>query len=296
MSLKEFDERQQLLDVSYGRYAMHSANIEVFAGAVWDSHATTAVHAQTQAQAQETFLKGMLDMPSLHDQRNPLDLFVSLAVHIILVAAIILAPLLFTQVLDVHSFEAVFLVAPMPPAAPPPPAAAQAMRSARPVARLIDTSKLTAPAVIPAKIRIVSDQAPDLGDGVPGGVPGGVAGGVLGGIIGGVTDTPKTVAPPAPQERKILRVGGDVKPPVPISTPNPRYPALALAAHIEGTVVIDAVIDEQGNVVEARAVDGPPLLIAAALEAVSSWKYQPTYLNGQPVALKTHVQVVFRLH
>jgi protein TonB len=82
---------------------------------------------------------------------------------------------------------------------------------------------------------------------------------------------------------------------VPISTPNPRYPAIALAAHIEGIVVIDAVIDEQGNVVEARAIDRPPLLIAAALAAVTNWKYQPTYLNGQPVALKTHVQVVFRL-
>ena len=127
-------------------------------------------------------------------------------------------------------------------------------------------------------------------------MPGGVAGGVLGGIIGGVTDTPKTVAPPAPQERKIVRVGGDVKPPVPISTPNPRYPALALAAHIEGIVVIDAVIDEQGNVVEARVIDGPPLLIAAALEAVTNWKYQPTYLNGQPVALSTHVSVFSGLH
>jgi len=276
---------------------MHSANIEVFDGAVWQGHAIHSDPPQTLAQAQETFLKGMLDMPSAHDTRNPLDLFVSLAVHVIVVAAVILAPLMFTQVLDVHSFEAVFLVAPRPPAAPPPPAAAQVARSARPLARLTDVSKLVAPAVIPAKVKIVADQAaPDLGDGIPGGVAGGVAGGVLGGIIGGVADNPKTIAPPAPPQRRIVRVGGDVKPPIPISTPNPRYPAIALAAHIEGIVVIDAIIDEQGNVVEARVVDGPPLLVAAALEAVTTWKYQPTYLNGQPVALKTHVQVVFRLH
>lgn len=277
---------------------MHTANIEVFDGAVWQGHAVpSAVHAQTPAQAQETFLKGMLDLPSQHDGRNPAELVLSLGVHIVLVAAVLLAPLIFTQVLDVHSFETVFLVAPRPPAAPPPPAPAQALRTTKPVAQMLNTTKLTAPAVIPAKIKIVADEAPpDLGAGVPGGVPGGVAGGVLGGIIGGVTDNPKTIAPPAPPARRIVRVGGDVKPPVPLSTPNPRYPAVAFAAHVEGLVVIDAIIDEQGNVVQARVIEGPPLLVAAALDAVAKWKYQPTYLNGQAVAISTHIQVVFRLH
>lgn len=93
-----------------------------------------------------------------------------------------------------------------------------------------------------------------------------------------------------------MRVGGQVKPPVPISTPEPHYPAVARAARAEGLVIIDAVIDEQGNVVEAKVVEGPPLLIAAALEAVLKWKYEPTYLNGEPVALNTHIQVNFRLH
>jgi periplasmic protein TonB len=273
---------------------MHSANIEVFHGAVWEGHAVAAaVYPQTTAQAQETFLKGMLDIPSQHGGRNPVEWVASLLVHIIVVGAVILAPILFTQVLDVRSFETVFLVAPRPPAAAPPPSATQAMKTARPVARLLDTAELTAPAVIPAKVKIVADEAaPDLGAGVSGGVPGGEAGGVL----GGVTDNPKTIAPPAPPTRRIVRVGGDVRPPVPISTPDPRYPAIALAAHIEGLVIIDALIDEQGNVVQAKVVEGPPLLIAAALEAVAEWKYKPTYLNGQPVALNTHIQVMFRLH
>ncbi len=268
---------------------MHTANIGVFDEAVWQGHAVAAeVQPRTSAEAQATFVRGMLDMPSQHDARNPVELLLSLIIHIVIVGAVILAPLLFTQVLDVHSFEAVFLVAPRPPAAPPPPAAAQALETARPVARLLDTTKLTAPAVIPAKIKIVADEAPpDLGVGVPGGV--------LGGIIGGIADNSRTTAPPAPPARRILRVGGDVKPPVPISTPQPRYPAIALGAHIEGLVVIDAIIDEQGNVVQARAIEGPPLLIAAALDAVANWKYQPTYLNGQAVALKTHIEVKFRL-
>ena len=274
---------------------MHTANLGALNEAVWHGHAVpVAGHSQTTAEAEATFVRGMLDMPTLRDTRNPAELVLSLIIHIIIVGAVILAPLLFTQVLDVHSFEAVFLVAPRPPAAPPPPAA-QPLKIARPMARVLDLNKLTAPAVIPAKIKIVADEAPpDLGAGVSG-VVGGVPGGVLGGIIGGVADNVKTIAPPPPQERKIARVGGDVKPPVPISTPQPYYPAVARAAHVDGLVVIDAIIDEQGNVVQARVVEGPPLLVAAALDAVAKWKYEPTFLNGQAVAIRTHIQVMFRL-
>jgi periplasmic protein TonB len=275
---------------------MHSASIGVFDEAVWEGHAV-AVEAppRTTAEAQATFVRGMLDMPTLRDTRNPAELVLSLIIHIVIVGAVILAPLLFTQVLDVHSFEAVFLVAPRPPAAPPPPAAPQALKVARPMARVLDINKLTAPAVIPAKIKIVADQAPDLGAGVNG-VVGGVPGGVLGGIIGGVTDNVRTIPPPPPPERRIVRVGGDVKPPVPISTPQPNYPAVARAAHVEGLVVIDAIIDEEGNVVQGKAVEGPALLVAAALDAVAKWKYEPTYLNGQAVSIRTHIQGMFRLH
>jgi len=274
---------------------MHTANMGVFDEAVWQGHAVAAeVRPRTTAEAQATFVRGMLDMPMLRDTRNPAELVLSLVIHILIVGVVVLAPLLFTQVLDMHSFEAVFLVAPRPPAAPPPPAA-QAVKIARPMARVLDISKLTAPAVIPAKIKIVADEAPpDLG--VSGGVVGGVAGGVLGGIIGGVTDNAKMIAPPPPPERRIVRVGGNVKPPVPISTPQPNYPAVARAAHIEGLVVIDAIIDEQGDVVQAKVVEGPPLLIAAALDAVAKWKYAPTYLNGQTVSIRTHIEVMFRLH
>jgi protein TonB len=60
-------------------------------------------------------------------------------------------------------------------------------------------------------------------------------------------------------------------------------------------VIIDAVIDEHGNVVQAHAISGPPMLIAAALQAVSQWKYQPTYLNGVAVSLAMHVTVSFHL-
>ena len=64
---------------------------------------------------------------------------------------------------------------------------------------------------------------------------------------------------------------------------------------IWGAVVVNAVIDEHGNVVQARAVSGHPLLIPEALKAVLQWKYEPTLLNGTPVAVEMEVTVHFNL-
>jgi protein TonB len=143
------------------------------------------------------------------------------------------------------------------------------------------------------------EDAPDANSliaGVPGGVVGGVPGGVLGGLLGGSgvavppPPPPTTANPNAP-----LHIGGQVKAPIAISKPNPVYPRLALQARVEGDVKIDAVIDKDGNVVQAHAIDGPPMLIAAALEAVKQWKYQPTYLNGVPWPVELTLNVTFQL-
>jgi hypothetical protein len=57
----------------------------------------------------------------------------------------------------------------------------------------------------------------------------------------------------------------------------------------------NAVIDERGNVVQVRPVNRHPLLIPAALRAVLQWKYEPTLLNGTPVAVEMEVTVHFSL-
>jgi protein TonB len=64
---------------------------------------------------------------------------------------------------------------------------------------------------------------------------------------------------------------------------------------MQGVVSIDAVIDTEGNVVEMKVVSGHQLLIPAALEAVRQWKYEPTYLNDQPIAVQLIVKVTFQL-
>jgi len=140
------------------------------------------------------------------------------------------------------------------------------------------------------------ESAPEITGGVPGGVPGGT-GNLLGGIVGGTAVPTEVVAAPAAvpekKEKEILRVGGDVKPPRKVYSPAPNYPALARAAHISGVVLIDAVIDEQGNIVNARVIQGQSLLVPEALRTVMQWKYEPTYLNGVPYPIQLTITVHF---
>ena len=125
-------------------------------------------------------------------------------------------------------------------------------------------------------------------------MPGGVLGGVLG-AMGTVAPPPPPPPPVAVASNGPLHIGGNVKSPRAISTPQPKYPMLALQARIEGDVAIDAVIDKDGNVVEERAMSGPPLLMNAAIDAVKHWKYQPTYLNGEPWPIELTINVTFSL-
>jgi len=56
------------------------------------------------------------------------------------------------------------------------------------------------------------------------------------------------------KEKEILRIGGDVKPPRKLFAPEPNYPYLARSSHVHGAVLIEAVIDEKGNVVNVHVV------------------------------------------
>ena len=53
---------------------------------------------------------------------------------------------------------------------------------------------------------------------------------------------------------------------------------------------------EHGNITQMNVVSGPPLLIQAAMDAVRKWRYEPTYLNDEPVPVQLNVTVTFRLN
>ena len=252
--------------------------------------------------ATEVFTNALLELPSEYKHRNPLEWACSVVLHVIVIASLIIVPLYFTETIDLTAFQNTWLASPAPPGPPPPPAAApQVQRVAPSVTRLIQGGRMMAPSVIPKKIAIIKEDPlpPEPGGGVvggvPGGVPGGTLGGVLGGIIGGAASPMAAIAPPPPPMKRIIRVGGKVDPPKQTYASELKYPAIARAAKVEGTVVIDAIIDEEGNVVQARVVSGPGLLIRAALQSVQQWRYEPTRLNGEPVSVEMHVHVHFAL-
>lgn len=76
---------------------------------------------------------------------------------------------------------------------------------------------------------------------------------------------------------------------------HPIYPAIAKAAGVQGTVVVEAIISRAGTVESVRVVSGPPMLQRAAVDAIRAARYRPYRLNGQPTDVQTTFTVNFRM-
>jgi periplasmic protein TonB len=243
----------------------------------------------------------LLEQNPMRSGSKALDVFVAVVLHVLVIGTPILLGLFYTDTINIKQYASMLLVAPAPP--PPPPPAASVVIKAAPIRRtFMSSGKLVAPTVIPRQIAEIKEAPlePDslggVSGGVPGGVPGGQIGGVLGGVIGGILNTTgKPIAPPTGKSGVPLRVGGRIRPPKAILQVHPDYPPLAKQARVQGQVQIDAILDEQGNVVDMKVVSGPPLLYQAALEALKKWKYEPTYLNDRPIAIELIVTITFQL-
>jgi len=75
----------------------------------------------------------------------------------------------------------------------------------------------------------------------------------------------------------------------------PIYPSAALEAQIQGSVVLQVIVGKNGAVHDVRFISGPPILAAAAINAVQNWQYRPSYLNGWPLESEMLVTVKFSL-
>ena len=80
-----------------------------------------------------------------------------------------------------------------------------------------------------------------------------------------------------------------------IAFAEPAFPADARRRGVEGTVLLDAVIDREGVVLDLSVRDGHPMLALAAMETVRHWRYRPTKVNGIPVEVQTEIEVKFSL-
>ena len=232
---------------------------------------------------------------------------ISAVVHVVIIGAVVAAGMYVHQKPEVveKPIRAFFASAPPPPPPPPPPAASSSSVSTPKVTK-IETPKTQPtfhqPTQTPRDVPKVSENTDTTGGqtgGVVGGVQGGVVGGVVGGVIGGVIGGQlggQVGGQLGGTGDQPLRVGGNVMAPVSVSRVDPQYTEIARRARIEGIVVIEAVIDRDGNVTDARVLKPLPMgLDTAALDAVKRWKFKPGTLNGQPVPVYYNLTVTFRL-
>ncbi len=223
--------------------------------------------------------------------RRPYTLPVSILLHVLAVAAIFIVPLVTLDAVSglpgVRVAMGNFVIA--MPAPPPPPVTIR-----------------TPPPPTPTP-----DPIPDKGESIPVDSPNpekpdgnkGVFDPRLPVIEGGddfITKTGRLTLPSPPPPVKIpeiVRVGQGGLITAPVKTKNflPVYPTVARFAKVEGMVELQVIIDKDGKIRDAKVTRSVTLLDQAALDAVRLWEYQPTKLNGQPVAVLLTVTVNFSL-
>jgi protein TonB len=217
----------------------------------------------------------------------------SFAVQTVAIAALVLLPLFYTQALPA-TFTLGRLIG--PPPGEPAHAAAKERRSTRPSTSEIVDNTVREPIQIRKGVAEIHDQSfpepmVDSGFAVPGGT----------GLGRGITQIlplfplPPRPSPPPPAATRPIQVSGGVSQGFLIQQVRPAYPAPAIAARVQGPVVLNALISRGGTIENLRLVSGHPMLVQAALEAVRQWRYRPYLLNGEPVEVETQITVNFTL-
>ena len=180
----------------------------------------------------------------------------------------------------------------------PEPAPVPRPRSGTTVANAsnFDGIRLIEPGRIPPTIRMGPDNVSPQPPGVfiPGTTGIGSGPGLPPGLWspGGTRPVPQPPAP-APTTRVIrtsIILEGNL-----IHKVLPVYPSLARSVRIQGPVVLVAIISKAGTIDNLRAISGHPMLIPAALDAVSRWRYRPYILNNEPIEVETQITVNFLL-
>jgi protein TonB len=184
------------------------------------------------------------------------------------------------------------------PAAPPPlprgsPRGSEAVRPEAPRPAIQeprqadDALALPAPPIEELEQAVGSETGSERGD--PSGMEGGIDDGMIGGQPGGIANG----VPNATGTEPVLDYDA---PPRIVRQPRPRYPTEAFVQKVQGTVVLEIVIDASGRVSDARIVQSIPLLDQAAREAVNEWLFVPAMRRGRPVRAIARAPVRFNLY
>ena len=214
---------------------------------------------------------------------------VSITVHVALGIFVLVAPLLAEVQAPVpaplHSLFAATKTVPIPPDVV---AQVPTVRS-RPAAPNV-TAPLTLERERDEPVAPVGPLPPDLPVG-----SGPVDPGLLGVGIGTSAVIPLPPQAEAKPTQTVFRAGQGVQAPKRIAGSPPEYPQIARDVKVQGVVILEAVINEHGEVGRVKVLRSIPLLDNAAIAAVQQWRYTPTLLNGVPVSVLMTITVNFTL-
>jgi|KBSMisStandDraft_5_1062788.scaffolds.fasta_scaffold129791_2 protein TonB len=213
----------------------------------------------------------------------------SIGAHTVVIAGVLYGQILADSTLPTPHRPVLFDASQFMPVdvQPPPPPQIRSRDSAKTVSA--DAAPLVAPSGVTDETGHENDRAPAPGTMIPGvdsGPPAAI------GDIGGTTVAPP---PPPPPPVVPIRLHSGMTAPVKLADVAPIYPVIARNAHIQGVVILEAVLNAQGGVESVRVLRSVPTLDEAAMDAVQRWRYTPALLNGQPVPVVMTVTVNFKL-
>jgi periplasmic protein TonB len=120
----------------------------------------------------------------------------------------------------------------------------------------------------------------------------GIPEGLRGMFSGGTRPLP--AQPPSAPATRVFRTSSMLQGAL-IHSVQPVYPPLAKMARIQGSVELAAIIGKDGSIENLRTLSGPPMLVAAAVNAVRQWRYRPYILNNEAIEVETRITVNFTL-
>ena len=214
----------------------------------------------------------------------------STALQVAIAATLIVIPMLHPERLTFH-LQTPLVFTPPPPRPPVPITQAQpagSKTSTMPSAPVIIRSQ------IPLFINRPSDSNPLPATAISNGWAMGTS--AIADVLSGTAghQTPVSVQP-TKSSPKPLKVSEGVVAGRLMTAIQPIYPSIALAAHVSGSVVVEAIISKAGTIESLHVISGPVLLRSAALDAIRVARYRPFLLNGEPTEVQTTITVNFTM-
>lgn len=213
----------------------------------------------------------------------------SFALQALLITALAAYPFLQPATLPKQALT-MLLTEPAPPLAPAN--LPQRITAASHEQQVLIEDLFSAPARIPQHIAMGAAEIAAPPSSIDQGL--GQSTGVPGSVLTSLAPSSPPVIKPAPPKSPV-HVTSRVAAGLLLTPIQPVYPAIAKAARIQGTVVVQATISKLGTIENLRVVSGPPMLQSAATEAIQKARYRPFLLNGEPVEVETTINVIFML-